>query len=1126
LGLQNSVTLSRVLGADDDASVRFYRDLSRSVGEDLLNKDKRETVTKETGIRTDDHGKVYVELLRRRASGLLKTGTDDQRRMANRLLGGLNDEQTRIGLEMASESDVANVFMKMWGMDVPMAYAVHGRKSITEEIRSTLLGDSDARLNAATGNLFAPTALGRIREHMAKETAAYKRSIGEGYTHEQAVKEANISTAAAVMAGFNFVNLSVDSPTIKNWRRMVELNDTITVLDSQILDLKDTGNYPAMPEEERKRRIEELQKKRDNVQRKFTDVSAANRQQTEPLLKDFNRLSDSAISQVLRMEVNKAEQLFAQENKETGGIVYKTLKDDQIRVNSATLRFEVMDTDKAGVFKGYKDKKDAVYSVEMPTPLTDDTGKPVTDKSGKPVAGGSQVYKAVQKDNKWFYYKPEEGGGEEELEFDAEKNTDATFRAGTSIFVKDDQGKLTQSQDYFFQGRRLHKWDNGVAVPVQNIYNKSISYDDTAFQDFLAAGPTQKQLEQYAENGTLDSEFAEKVTKTTRDRQEREVKVAEDDKKNMLQRVIDEDLAGNVIKSAGARTKEVTKKDGSGNVVKDAEGNEIKRKVVMLYDRDEQETLTEYLGYEENARKGLDTYLDAKTSPEKRKEIEKDLELHYGRGAKEALDSLAQDQKQLRAAEGIVNAITKQGGGSDTLEQQVLQRNQKLAEDLKKSIEIRKKEIAENSATIKQGRKQTAEINETDESFTNIDLTDKNDQTLMSNARQFLERKDTVKHLEEHAGMSFLGKQELDAVNFDLSFGSDTDRAALRRGTASLAEVRKANAAFMKLSNTMGAEPPQGLTDKQSTEWHIRKQKLQGAVEQTQNLINRTLTTAKGKEGDAKNQLPGIEANLDTTQEQAKREVIDADQNFINPPQAATTEAQSKPAPKPTGIAGAHEKQREIKKAQTQELGQPVSTGRAPSQPRMGIAGSQRRSGQPSKSQPQQQVRKPERKIYDSRRTWSEWLRGESPDYNEKTNQALKNPAEFYAPWGSDLLPPVTRPPVTQPPVTQPPVAQPPVTQPTRTGKLPKLEVPQDVAGSPGLQQIQNLPPLKPASSDSDLLSATAGKGGIGKKNELTLTANTVHLNIQEANFKNGNVALTAEGHGSGRGFSPTMLPS
>jgi hypothetical protein len=57
--------------------------------------------------------------------------------------------------------------------------------------------------------------------------------------------------------------------------------------------------------------------------------------------------------------------------------------------------------------------------------------------------------------------------------------------------------------------------------------------------------------------------------------------------------------------------------------------------------------------------------------------------------------------------------------------------------------------------------------------------------------------------------------------------------------------------------------------------------------------------------------------------------------------------------------------------------------------------------------------------------------------------------------------------------------------------------------------------------------SSTGGNEGIagtqpdGKRETVTLQANTVNLNIRDANFRNGSVELTGEGYGWGHDFSP-----
>jgi hypothetical protein len=57
----------------------------------------------------------------------------------------------------------------------------------------------------------------------------------------------------------------------------------------------------------------------------------------------------------------------------------------------------------------------------------------------------------------------------------------------------------------------------------------------------------------------------------------------------------------------------------------------------------------------------------------------------------------------------------------------------------------------------------------------------------------------------------------------------------------------------------------------------------------------------------------------------------------------------------------------------------------------------------------------------------------------------------------------------------------------------------------------------------SQLSAGKTETGADAKKEEMTLNAGTVHLNIQEANFRNGSVSLSAEGYG-GKSFSPNVL--
>jgi hypothetical protein len=83
-----------------------------------------------------------------------------------------------------------------------------------------------------------------------------------------------------------------------------------------------------------------------------------------------------------------------------------------------------------------------------------------------------------------------------------------------------------------------------------------------------------------------------------------------------------------------------------------------------------------------------------------------------------------------------------------------------------------------------------------------------------------------------------------------------------------------------------------------------------------------------------------------------------------------------------------------------------------------------------------------------------------------------------------------------------------------------------DEKSEKGGQKLPSLPDLPPVavSPAATSMKPESRQDTISKKEELTLNAGTVHLNIREANFKNGNVELSAEGHGFGREFSPRML--
>jgi hypothetical protein len=962
-----------------------------------------------------------------------------------------------------------------------------------------------------------------------------------------------------------------------NVNRLKELNDTVTDIDHELADLRNPDKYKDMSQAERETRIQEKEKQRANALENFETLQTTVKGQLDKEIDDrqFNTAPDSEIAKWIKMETNNLDQFMAQKGEKSGEVVYRKLDaaEGEVRTNTNTSRVEVWDSKT----NTWVDKKDAVYTVAIKEPLMESDGAggsvPVKDKYGNQVQGVSQTYQALYEDGKWFYNKKKEDGTTERVEFKPDDNR--MISSGHGFYVKNEAGILEQSKKYFWQGRELmQREDDGTVSLVTRNDGREITYEDRTIRNAVESGITEKEMTEYIKTGNFSEEVNRRSEEKEEARAKKEAKAVTPEDKRMMQRIIDTTITGGQIKGIKAQTTKMT------TPIKDAQGKDIPGKteehdVVTLYGQNDpaagKEHLDRYLDLKKEAEAKLKDYYDPKTSPEKKEELERELGFAGDTAAKESLASLEEYKRVLQdtdtqlAVHIAKGTVQKKADGTGyepapsvtgwdkEIVQDLLNKKQNAQEIINLQISKLEKRSAENRQTKEQAEK----IDKENKALQKIEVSDETEQLILGDVQQYL---DVMKDAELK-GLKGTGMIGANWKAVETGFADEADQ--FKPASMSMADAEAAKA-------YLGGS----LTE---LEKEIRE------TRQARDALDPTLDKAKRDEAEAKlgglmdyrdklRRASGVlDKRITEGKETSRKKIEEADkkrQGAVTPEKTKPEESAQPPIDVNLGFAKAPDKvlDKALDSAGGVDSG---SAGVSPVQPATtetrdtGVTTFGTALDKSFESAAEKKARYQQWK--DAGLTW--WQRtkgwaGISPKeemdrlVKEQTKQKAGTPStpsltpsstpSSAAPTTEATGKPVTPATPVLPSVegllfgsvlmhgkqpggglfpgadkTQPDV--PTFQPPADWGAPPKLEIPPGKgAASPALP---NLPPLALSPTDTHL----APKDKIdaeGKKEDVTLNAGTVHLNIQEANFKNGSVALTADGRGFGKDFSPKMLPS
>jgi hypothetical protein len=1118
---------SQRFGTADATTHNLYAEITRGAAEDLFDRDVREEAVTGAGLDQDDHGRVYMELVKRRAEKMLTTGTQEQQAAAKTFLDNLGQSGGMELLSSAAGNAVNQAVAHHLGLNIPTAYTVHGKQAIWDAEHKKVSAAAESKFLEATGNIFAPTVIARMRETLAYQTQGYRDAVQQGAAHEEAVKAANISDLSVAMAGFSFLDLRSDSAEMKSVDRTRELSETMGRLQHEIVDVR---RNDSLSPEEKESRIKSIQEKYANAERQFNESAV----QMNDLLRTHTVKSDSvtspAMAQLLRMETNKLNQVIAQQDK-NGGVSYGKLADDQIQLDKNTYKLRVKRSD--GQFE---DKADAVYTVDVREELKDSSGNALKDENGR-VRTEMKKYRMEQdEEGKWFYNRPKGDGTMEKVKFDPKdesKSRTHLMNVGSGLYTADGKNKTTgtaalKQSDYFWENNILYEWKDGVGVRAERSGAEGvpIEWRDKDVRALLSLpGVTSKHIEAFLDN-RLQDEAPEVLEKLEEVRKRQDAEEAKSDKtreQRYLQGVVDSNLKQGALSSVKLKTEKanVAMLDEKGNEIKDANGQTVtvEDEYVKLHG-DSTARQGEHKKLRAEAMTDMQEWSAAGTdevSQKKKAELE----------SKWDFDAVKDDLADIRKTEAAIADLDKEivrereswgQSGPNPIRQKAYDDAVKDRDSRKGILLAQKNTVASKMTRSREAANQVEEVNKVQRGSAEVDIskdTGAKDAVAMMRAFNNLVKEDDARRLQEAE------EQNIPAVKRT----AEEDQELLKQADAQTADYR------VHVPDKVSWNELQDL-DKLRPEDLSKMSLGQKAVfAKAEELAKRGLKevrTEKGKK-EVVQQLPSLEEN---------DKGIPAKQGT----EITAVNIEGKPVQGITGdnAVPPQSQQRGMGASGRPSTGQP-SSGTPATQPEVSrtgkVKGSRAVTGEDIKTKAGWRERAWVGMWYSDIEGYNYWEQKAAKE-RERTGQA-----QFTGVQPSQQK---TSPqPSLQPPSLQPP-SPPPVSaqdmlmggsalmditksrgKPPAQAGVPQIEIPTGKAkDARHLPDLPPLPPLSTAPQDRGLKRETGQMGGERGKKEVTLLADNVQLNINEASFKNGSVALSAEGHGFGKGFSPTMLPS
>jgi hypothetical protein len=473
--------LQNKLGGTDQAlthdDARAFQEMSRNAATAMFSRKKREDIRTKKGLDIDDHGGMFLELIKAQAEDMQKNGTEEQKASATKLLTSLNDNRTRTSIKEMLSTQSNRVFMNQFGTNAAGAFQIFSKESVEDQARVKLDSENTARIDDVYSNLFSTSIMANVRNVMAAQTDAYKNARKSGMSTEDALKQVNISDKSVIETAFGFLELGKDSVTTRDREQLQQMSNNIHRLDTQILNYKNMDDSSGLTREEREGRIAELQKERENSMRTFERKKVEVRSHIQSVADSNTNFSkDSDLSGFLKAEQNSLDVRFAQDRKDgSGGIEYVKLDQKDYHFDPVTKVTRVKQRGKDGKME-WEVMPNVNVMAAWQDVVKDEAGNVLKDNNGKKLLSDPVLYNAYQKPedkndkdkaNKWYFKRKDKEG--KEVEEEVAGVTDAgesSFQYGSSIILFDEQGNKVKSEYQWFNDYMYKEMPDGTRQKV------------------------------------------------------------------------------------------------------------------------------------------------------------------------------------------------------------------------------------------------------------------------------------------------------------------------------------------------------------------------------------------------------------------------------------------------------------------------------------------------------------------------------------------------------------------------------------------------------------------------------------------------------------------------------------